>query len=459
MGAITFGGMATGLPPDLVDKLIEAERVPIKNIEKQKGKTENRLKLVQELETKLNAITGTIGTLASTKGFQDIKLMSGDPNIVQGTVDPGSGAKGNWNIEVVQLAQKSAAVTNGFPDKNRTTVGVGYFRFKGKDGWQEVYINGSNNTLEGVANQITAAGVGVRANVINDRSDKEYPYKLMIAGSDVGDENYIEYPTLYFLDGDQDIYFDDKREAKNGIVKVDGFEFQIADNVVKDVIPGVTLDLKQAAPGRSVNVTVKEDQQVVVGKIKSFVEAMNGVLQFIQSQNKLDEKTDTSQTLGGDSLLRSLESRMRRLIQDPIYGVAGNIKRLNQLGIQMNRSGMLDYSEEKFNSTLATDPVGVQQFFAGDGFNVGFVPALKREISTVLNTAFGPIANRKRSLQQKIDQADQNIANKEKQLARKEESLRNKFAKLEETVSRLKTQGSALGGMGGGMMGGGGPQG
>jgi len=451
--------MATGLPPDLVDKLIEAERVPIKNIEKQKGKTENRLKLVQELETKLNAITGTIGNLASTKGFQDIKLMSGDPNIVQGTVDPGSGAKGNWNIEVVQLAQKSAAVTNGFPDKNRTTVGVGYFRFKGKDGWQEVYINGSNNTLEGVANQITAAGVGVRANVINDRSDKDYPYKLMIAGSDVGDENYIEYPTLYFLDGDQDIYFDDKREAKNGVVKVDGFEFQIADNVVKDVIPGVTLDLKQAAPGRSVNVTVKEDQQVVVGKIKSFVEAMNGVLQFIQSQNKLDEKTDTSQTLGGDSLLRSLENRMRRLIQDPIYGVAGNIKRLNQLGIQMNRNGMLDYSEEKFNSALATDPVGVQQFFAGDGFNVGFVPALKREISTVMNTAFGPIANRKRSLQQKIDQADQNIANKEKQLARREESLRNKFAKLEETVSRMKTQGASLGGLGGGGMMGGGGQG
>ncbi len=450
MASISFGGLASGLPPDLVDKLIEAERQPIKNIEKQKGKSENRLKLVGELETKLNAITGTIGTLASTKGFQDIKLMSGDPNIIQGAVDPGSGAKGNWNVEVMQLAQKSAAVTNGFPDKNRTEVGVGYFRFKGKDGWKDVYINGENNTLEGVANKITAAGVGVRATVLNDRSDKDYPYKLMISGSEVGDENFIEYPTLYFLDGDQDIYFDNKTEAKNGIIKVDGFEFQIADNVVKDIIPGVTLDLKQAAPGRSVNVTVKEDQQVVVGKIKTFVDALNGVLQFIQSQNKLDEKTDTSQTLGGDSLLRSIESRLQRLIQNPMYGIPGNIKRLNQLGIQMNRNGMLDYSEEKFNSALANDPTGVQQFFAGDGFSVGFVPTLKRELSAVMNSAMGPIANRKRALQQKIDQADQNIANKEKQLARKEETLKNKFAKLEESMSRLKGQGAALAGLGGG---------
>ena len=456
MASISFGGLASGLPPDLVDKLIEAERQPIKNIEKQKGKSENRLKLVGELETKLNAITGTIGTLASTKGFQDIKLMSGDPNIIQGAVDPGSGAKGNWNVEVVQLAQKSAAVTNGFPDKNRTEVGVGYFRFKGKDGWKDVYINGENNTLEGVANKITAAGVGVRATVLNDRSDKDYPYKLMISGSEVGDENFIEYPTLYFLDGDQDIYFDNKTEAKNGIIKVDGFEFQIADNVVKDIIPGVTLDLKQAAPGRSVNVTVKEDQQVVVGKIKTFVDALNGVLQFIQAQNKLDEKTDTSQTLGGDSLLRSIESRLQRLIQNPMYGIPGNIKRLNQLGIQMNRNGLLDYSEDKFNSALANDPTGVQQFFAGDGFSVGFVPTLKRELSAVMNSAMGPIANRKRALQQKIDQADQNIANKEKQLARKEETLKNKFAKLEESMSRLKGQGAALAGLGGGGGGGGG---
>lgn len=454
MASISFGGLASGLPPDLVDKLIEAERQPIKNIEKQKGKSENRLKLVGELETKLNAITGTIGTLASTKGFQDIKLISGDPNIIQGAVDPGSGAKGNWNIEIMQLAQKSAAVTNGFPDKDRTEVGVGYFRFKGKDGWKDIYINGSNNTLEGVANQITAAGAGVRATVINDRADKDYPYKLMISGSEVGDENFIEYPTLYFLDGDQDIYFDNKTEAKNGIIKVDGFEFQIADNVVKDVIPGVTLDLKQAAPGRSVNVTVKEDQQVVVGKIKTFVDALNGVLQFIQSQNKLDEKSDTSQTLGGDSLLRSIESRLQRLIQNPMYGIPGNIKRLNQLGIQMNRAGMLDYSEDKFNSALANDPTGVQQFFAGDGFNVGFVPTLKRELSSVMNTAMGPLANRKRALQQKIDQADQNIANKERQLARKEETLKNKFAKLEESMSRLKGQGAALAGLGGGMQGG-----
>jgi flagellar hook-associated protein 2 len=241
-------------------------------------------------------------------------------------------------------------------------------------------------------------------------------------------------------------------------VKVDGFEFEVGDNKVTDVIPGVTLDLKQANPGKTVNITVKEDREVVAGKVKTFVDGMNEVLKFIQQQNTLGKDTDTSSTLGGDSLLRSIENRMRSLIQNPQYGVNGSINRLNQIGISFNRSGVLEYDEKKFNDTLAKDPGAVQRFLAGDGFSVGFIPAVRREVSTVLNSAFGPVAIRKRALQDKIGQMNDSIANKERQLSRKEEQLRNKFAKLEETMSKLKGQMGqvAAAGLGGGGGGGGG---
>ncbi|MGZ3723362.1 MAG: flagellar filament capping protein FliD, partial [Bdellovibrionales bacterium] len=338
---ISFGGMGSGLPPNIVDQLMEVEKIPVKNIEKSKGKQENRLKLVTELETKLGAITGSIGGLASAHGFTDMKLNSGDANVVQGAVDPNAAVSGNWNIEVEELAQKAAAITNGFPDKDKTQVGVGYFRFDTPEGSKEVYINGSNNTLEGVANAITHSGLGVKASVLNDRSNPDAPFKLMVTGDDVGGDHQISYPTLYFLDGDQDLYFDEQREAKNGKVKVDGFSFEVGDNKVTDVIPGVTLDLKQATPGRTVNVSVKEDKEVVTGKVKTFVDAVNGVLSFVQSQNALSEKTDTTQTLGGDSLLRSVENRIRSLVQNPQMGTGGPINRLNQIGIVFNRSGVL----------------------------------------------------------------------------------------------------------------------
>jgi flagellar hook-associated protein 2 len=357
---------------------------------------------------------------------------------------------GNWNVEVIELAQKAAAITNGFPDKDKTQIGVGYFRFETPNGSKDIYINGENNTLEGAANAINRSGIGVKASIFNDRSDPDAPFKLMISGEGVGADNQIKYPTLYFLDGDQDLYFDKENEGKNGRIKVDGFEFEIGDNKVPDVIPGVTLELRQATPGRTVNISVKEDREVVAGKIKSFVDGVNAVLSFIQQQNTLGKDTDTTQTLGGDSLLRSVENRFRSLIQNPQFGVSSSINRLNQIGIQFNRNGILEYDEKKFNDTLARNPAAVQAFLAGDGFSTGFISSLKREIGTILNSAFGPVAIRKKALQDRIGQMNDQIANKERQLARKEEQLRNKFSKLEETMSRLKGQQGQLAAAGAG---------
>jgi flagellar hook-associated protein 2 len=444
---ISFGSIASGLPPNIVDQLIEAEKIPLKTMATTKEKSESRLKLVEDLQTKVGDIRKGLSELANTRGFSDIKLISGDPNIIQGTVDPGGYQPGSWNVEVVSLAQKASAMTNGFPDKDQTEIGVGYFRFKTPEGNKDVYVNGNNNTLEGAAKAINNAKVGVRATVINDRKDKEYPYKLVLSSDGTGEDKEVEYPRIYMLDGDQDIFFDNEMEAKNGVVKVDGFEFEIADNTLKDIIPGVTLELKQASPGRSVNVTIKEDLDVVSGKIKTFVDGMNGVLSFVQAQNKMDKNTDTSRTLGGDGMLRSVEQRIRSLIQMPQYGIKGPINTLNQIGIQFNRTGTLEFDQKKFNAVLGRNPDAVQAFFVGDGFATGFISAVKREVSNLLNPAFGPLTNRSRGLKEKIDQITQRMEQKEKQIGKKEEMLRNKFARLEETMSKLKAQGQQVGAM------------
>lgn len=452
MAAITFGGINSGLPPNLVEQIIEAEKAPIKNIEQKKQKSETKLNLVKDLETKVRGIEASLGSLASVKGFNDIKLESGDVNIVNGIAEVGA-SKGSWNIEVVSLAQKASALTNGFPDKDKTQIGTGYFKFNTSEGSKEVYINGSNNTLEGVASAINSAGIGVKASIINDRKDADAPYKLMISGENVGGDNSIEYPTLYFLDGDQDIFFDNNTEAHNGVLKVDGFEFEIGSNTVTDVIPGVSLDIRQAAPGRQVNVSVKENREVVSNKIGEFIKALNEVLGFIQGQNKMNENTDSSQTLGGDQLIRMIESRLQRLIQDPQYGVDSSITRLNQLGIEMTRDGTVKLTEDKFNKVLAQQPEQVRKFFAGDGFKVGFIPAIRREVATLTNSAFGSIHNRKKSLEDQIRRSDDQIASKQKNLEKREQQLRRQFGNLEETMGRLKQQGAALGVMNSGIQG------
>jgi flagellar capping protein FliD len=117
--------MASGLPPNIVDQLIEAERIPLKQIESKKTKQEDVLKVVTDLESKVGEINKNLGELTNTKGFVDTKLISGDPNVIDGSVDPGTVVNGEYSIEVVQLAQKPGAISNGFPDKDKTQMGVG----------------------------------------------------------------------------------------------------------------------------------------------------------------------------------------------------------------------------------------------------------------------------------------------------------------------------------------------
>lgn len=447
MAAIRFGGMASGLPPNIVDQLMEAERIPIKQMEVTKGKSEDKLKLVGDLETKVNDIGKSLGELVGTRGFTSQKLTSSDPNVVSGEPDPDTSVPGSWNIEVVQLAQKPSGISNGFPDKDKTEIGVGYFQFETPDGSKEVYVSKGQSTLEGVAKTINSANVGLRASIITDKKDKDNPFKLLVSGLNTGDDKQIKFPKLYLLDGDQDMYFESSRAASNGIIKIDGFEVEIPDNKISDLIPGVTLDLKSAAPGRDINITVKEDLEIISGKIKTFVDAINGVLSFIQTQNKMNEKTDTTKTLGGDGLLRTVENNMRRLIMNPQMGIPGSVNKMADLGIQFSRSGTLEFNQDKFNAILARKTNDVQNFLRGDGFNVGFVPAVKREINNLVNGVFGPLALRKRGLQDKIDQANKRIESKERQLVQKEDSLRRKFAALEEKMSQLKQQGGAVAGM------------
>lgn len=453
---ISFGSINTGLPPNIVQQLVEAERQPIKALEVRKGKAQEQLKLVDDLTTKVRDIYSGLKELGNTRGFADLKLESGDPNIISGVVDKNLASTGSYQVEVDKLAHKTSAVSNGFPDKDQTQVGVGYFKVTGTDGkTRDVYVDSSNNTLDKLARLINSKVPGIKAAVIKDGSDKENPWKLMLSGTGVGDENGVKFPTFYFLDGDQDFFLDKERPAENGVVKVDGFEFQITDNKLTDVIPGVALDLKQAAPGKEINIKIGEDKEVITGKIRKFVEQVNGVFQFIQSQNALTQESDTTKTLGGDSLLRGIETRLRNVLQNAVMGGTGEIKYLSQIGISFTRSGTLSFDEEKFNNMVAKHLPDVSDFFVGDNDTYGLVPQVTHALNDMLDRVNGPLPQRAQGMKNKIEQFDRQIANKERILAQKEQQLKSQFSHLEETMSRLKSQGQYLQArMGGGGAGG-----
>jgi flagellar hook-associated protein 2 len=452
---ISFGSINSGLPKDIVQQIVEAEKIPVKQMEARKGKIEDKKALVGQLTSLVENMRGEILKNKGARSLREMKVNTGENSNVTVSTDKNVADPGKYSLEVLQLAGKSSAITNGVEDKDKTYLGVGYIKAILPNGdSKEIYVDEEHANLTGIAKLINAdPSLGLKANVVNDGKDKDEPYRLILAMQETGDGNKAEFPYLYLVDGEVDLYFDEEKPAQDAKLKLDGFELEVPTNKVTDLIPGVTIDLKKAKPGEEISIEITEDVQKIGGKITGLVDNINNVLKFIKEQNSLDEKTDTSRTLGGDLTLTQIESRIRTAVFTPIMTDKGP-RRIGDFGITFERSGLLKFDQEKFEAALAKDYKTVSQTVTGsyspEGGKVnGFIDMLEDAAKTMLANPNGALQTRKTGLQSQISQIDRQITNKQRAIASKEEILKAKFARLEETMSKIRGQGAGLAGLAG----------
>ncbi len=426
-------------------------------MEGRKAKIEDKKALVGQLITLVENMRGEILKNKGARSLREMKVNTGDnPNIAV-TTDKNVADPGKYNLEVLQLASKSSAISNGVEDKDKTYIGVGYIKASLPNGdTKEIYVDQEHATLSGVAKLINAdPALGMKATVVNDGKDEDEPYRMMLSMQETGDGNNADFPYLYLVDGEVDIYFDEEKPAQDAKVKLDGFEIEIPSNKVTDLIPGVTIDLKKAKPGEEISIDITEDVEKIGVKITGLVDNINNVLKFIKEQNTLDDKSDTSRTLGGDLTLTTIESKLRSAVFTPIATESGAF-RVGDFGISFERSGLLKFDSAKFEAFLSKDYKSVAQTLTGTytvegGKTNGFIDLLEEAAKSLLNTPNGALQTRKSGLQSQIGNIDRQIVTRQRMIASKEEILKAKFARLEETMSKIRGQGAGLAGLAGPM--------
>lgn len=452
---IAFGSINSGLPKDIVQQIVEAEKIPVKQMEARKGKIEDKKALVGQLTSLVESMRGEILKNKGARSLREMKVNTGENANIAVTTDKNVADPGKYSLEVLQLAGKSSAISNGVEDKDKTYIGVGYIKAVLPNGdTKEIYVDEEHASLSGIAKLINGdPSLGIKANVVNDGKDEDEPWRLIISMQETGDGQNAEFPYLYLVDGEVDLYFDEEKPAQDAKVKLDGFEIELPTNKATDLIPGVTIDLKKAKPGEEISIDITEDVQKIGGKITSLVDNINNVLKFIKEQNSLDEKTDTSRTLGGDLTLSQIESKIRTAVFSTIMTDSGP-HRVGDYGITFERSGLLKFDQEKFESALSKDYKAVSQTLSGsysvEGGKVnGFMDILEDAAKALLAQPSGSLTTRKSGLQSQINQIDRQIANKQRNIVQKEEILKAKFARLEETMSKIRGQGAGLAGLAG----------
>ncbi len=421
-------------------------------MEARKAKVENKKNLVGQLTTLVENMRGEILKNKSERSFRELAINTGESSNIAVSADKNVALPGKHQLEVVQLAQNSSAITNGVEDKDKTYIGVGYIKAVMPNGDEkEIYVDEAHASLSGIAKLINGdTDLGMRANVVNDGKDEDEPWRLMITMAETGDASKAEFPYLYLVDGEVDIYFDQERPAVDAKVKLDGFEIEVPSNKVTDLIPGVTIDLKKAKPGEEINLEITEDVAKIGGKFQGLIDNINNVLKFIKDQNTLDEKSDTSSSLGGDLTLTTIEGKIRTAIFTSIQTDSGPM-RMGDLGVTFQRDGLIKLDQAKFEAALSKDYKAVSQTLTGKydpavGKTRGFMDILDDVAKNLTSPPNGILPSRKSGLTNNINQIDRQIQTRERMIARKEEVLKAKFARLEDTISKIKGQGAGLAG-------------
>ncbi len=446
---LRFDPVGGGQFKQAVQQIVEAERQPIKQLEARKKTEEAKGKLFQEFKGKFANFDKTLSEFANFRAFRELKVDVGDAaSFVDVTVDKTRAEPGTYQIEVNQLAKRSSVMTNGFENPDEAALGVGYVVFQLPNGdSRELFIDEDKSSLRGIASAINLdKDSPVQASVINDQARPENPWRLILSSKKDGAQEAVDFPEVYFLDGDREIYYEENQSPENAQLKVDGFEIEAGSNSIKEFLTGVNVRLKQARPDSPITITITEDTSKIAGKVKGMVDQVNGILEFINKQNQVDDKTDTKATFAGDTSLQSVEYRLRNLLHEgfPVQDSADSDLRYvftNQFGIEFEKNGSITFKEDKFKAALEKDFHGVSEAITGE---FGIAQQLKKVISGYTRQPDGLIGLREAALKQRIKSIDDDIANKERRVEKKQQSLVEQFSKLEASLSNMQRQSQYL---------------
>ncbi len=176
----------------------------------------------------------------------------------------------------------------------------------------------------------------------------------------------------------------------NGEIVVDGRSYtNITDN--RATIGGVTYTLLDKTESAAV-VTVSQDQDAIIDRVKQFVEDYNTMLKELQdkytetqykdygvltksqedamTKEQVEKWNDKAKSglLYHDKYIGDIISKMREALSTPVEGVSGKYNSAFNIGIRTNTDqGQIELDEDKLKAALAAEPNSVYEIFGKMG--------------------------------------------------------------------------------------------
>ena len=354
MSGVSFGGLATGLPADLVDQLMASERAPIDRFRQRIGRLETADTAWSGIVTKLSGLRTATEKLLSTSAWGDLwNVTSSDESSVgvsMGGVTTGGGigAPASLSFTVVQLARTHSVTSGDRFTGPGDSIGARTLSIGGTE------VTSSDGTLGGLVTAInadTSLGVSARAVQVEPGA-----YQLQLTARSSGAAAAFAVASTGWGGGDTWTVTQSGRDA---IVSVDGLEIRRAGNAIDDLVEGVVVELRKAGPDE-VTVGVSRDVDQTVERVQSFVTALNGVLGDIRTKSRYNTAAGTSAPLTGDATAR----RLATALTDAVLRSGSTGAAPASFGLTITRDGNFTLDTAKLRTALSEDYAAVSAAFA-----------------------------------------------------------------------------------------------
>ena len=445
VGAVNFAGLGSGLDTKaIINALVGAARAPIQLAAAKRTVLEGHKSTFSDIKSRMENLSTAGEALDSLKEFQSFEAASSDEDKIT-VAASGDAYPGNYDVEITTLAdaQRTYSARSGISDQTAVLGFSDGDSFTVTDGTGEtktIEVD-STTTLMNVASLINGSGAEVTAGVLYDGTD----YYLQISGNKTGavnafsvDESGLSDPSLKL-----DIS-NTQQSAVNASLTLDGFTISSEDNIIDDVVPGVTLTLNETT-STAVNVRVESDHEAIVGKIEEFVNTYNTVMGRLNEELVFNGEVNKDR-LQGDGTLRNMQNALFSTVGSPVTGLSGNYQALSNIGITTGEGGMLEIDKDDLNTALNADVSAVADLFIKntDAETEGVAKLIQDTAKTYTDFVDGYLTTRIKGLDTSLSDLEDDVERLERSVGAYERNLNAQFTNLEVTMVKLQAQNSQV---------------
>jgi flagellar hook-associated protein 2 len=421
-------GIASGInTTELINAIVSSSAGSKRALENQLVNLNGQKSGVSGFKTRLQSVLDSIKSMDETDEFPEYNINLSSDSSFTATVDS-TASPGTFDVEISALAKAESWATGGVSDKDASgAVSEGTYSITVAGTATNVTIDSANSSLAGVAGALNDLS-GVTAYVL-DTGAASNKYKLMVSSDATGAANTIDLSAI------SDLTFSKTVTASDAAFTINGVSVLSTTNTVEDPIPGVDLNLT-AVTSSAVNAVVSRDSTKMSDKMSNFVDKFNDVINFYNTSTGWDPGQGTKGTLTGDSIVRSIVSKMGMMVSTQ-YDLGGKVTSLAELGVSTTRSGALSYDSSDFGDSLGDYYSDVVELITSDSGPLG---KIRDQLEDVYLDSFdGTLKSRTDSLEDSIEDLEDQISDFEKRLTSYSDRLRDQFTNMEVVLGELNS--------------------